>query len=75
MTPLLPAVASSGRLRWQTLRLALTIYGAPPRAGFPESITNCLSDVAVLPGSASLLATDGCAGLVLELDRTQAPIQ
>jgi sugar lactone lactonase YvrE len=51
----------------------LTLFGAPPRQEFPDLETECLSAVLVLPGDASLLATDQCAGLVLELERATTP--
>src|SRR5262249_34422465 len=46
-----------------------SIYGAPPRDTYPASFTQCIAGLFLLPGSASLFATDSCTGMLLRLDR------
>jgi hypothetical protein len=51
----------------------VTIYGRSARArAFPEAVTRCLEDVALLPGQGPprIVALDACTGLVLPLERT-----
>ena len=50
-----------------------SIYGAPPRATFPEPITTCLQQVRVAPSGYSIYAIDECQGLLLELVRSTEP--
>jgi len=45
-----------------------TIYGRPPRAMFPASVTTCLTGIAVT-GPAAVQVADACTGLLVELDR------
>jgi cysteine-rich repeat protein len=49
----------------------VNVYGAPPRARFPEPVTRCLNGVTLLPGG-DVLAADGCVGLLLRLRRAPA---
>ena len=49
-----------------------TIYGAPPRTGFPSSVTSCLTGLAVT-GPAQLQVADACTGLLVQLDRSRSP--
>ena len=49
-----------------------TLYGAPPRALFPQNVTRCLSGVSV-KAQDQLWLLDGCQGFVLELTRQQLP--
>jgi DNA-binding beta-propeller fold protein YncE len=49
-----------------------TIYGAPPRTSFPQSVTSCLSGIAVRDAS-TVQVTDACSGLLLELRRETGP--
>jgi hypothetical protein len=49
-----------------------TIYGAPPAASFPASVTRCLTGLAVTD-SATIQITDSCTGLLVELHRTPKP--
>lgn len=49
-----------------------TIYGTPPRATFPSSVTACLTGLAVT-GAAQLQVADACTGLLVQLDRVPAP--
>ncbi len=46
----------------------LTIYGAAPRTRFPDSVTTCLTGVAVVD-EATVRVTDACSGLLVELRR------
>ncbi len=46
----------------------LTIYGAPLRARFPESVTSCLTGLAVIDEQTVRVA-DACSGLLVELRR------
>lgn len=46
-----------------------TIYGAPPRDVFPQSVTRCLGGVAVEPGESNVLVVDSCQGFLMELTR------
>jgi cysteine-rich repeat protein len=52
-----------------------TIYGLPPRGQFPESVTQCLTGVALYDDptrpAGNLLLTDACQGFLLELRRQQ----
>jgi hypothetical protein len=52
-----------------------TIYGLPPREQFTESVTQCLTGVAVCDDptrpAGNLLLTDACQGFLLELRRQQ----
>ncbi|MBM4281053.1 MAG: DUF4215 domain-containing protein [Deltaproteobacteria bacterium] len=50
-----------------------TIYGAPPRATFPEPITSCLQHLRIAPAGASVFAVDACQELLIELVRSTAP--
>ena len=45
-----------------------TIYGRPPRDTFPQSLTRCLSGLAVVDTS-TVRVTDTCTGLLVELRR------
>ncbi|HEY1551933.1 MAG TPA: SMP-30/gluconolactonase/LRE family protein [Kofleriaceae bacterium] len=45
-----------------------TIYGSPPRATFPSSITRCLSGLTVVDPT-TVFVTDSCAGMMVELQR------
>ena len=45
-----------------------TIYGAPPRADVPQSVTRCLSGLAVIDATTVRVA-DSCTGLLIELKR------
>jgi len=45
----------------------LTIYGAPPRDTFPQSITKCLTGIVSLDEK-HVQVTDACAGILLELE-------
>jgi sugar lactone lactonase YvrE len=45
-----------------------TIYGASPRDTFPASVTRCLTGVLVVD-DATLLVTDACTGIAVELRR------
>jgi hypothetical protein len=45
-----------------------TIYGLPPRDTFPQSLTRCLSGLAVVDATTVRL-TDSCTGLLVELRR------
>ena len=45
-----------------------TIYGGAPRERFPESVTTCLTDLAVT-GSTTVQVLDACTGLLIELSR------
>jgi sugar lactone lactonase YvrE len=45
-----------------------TIYGLPPRSAFPSSVTRCLSGLAVVDTS-TVLVTDSCTGIMVELQR------
>ncbi|MBM4279800.1 MAG: hypothetical protein FJ137_03310 [Deltaproteobacteria bacterium] len=47
----------------------VSIYGAPPRARFPEPVTKCINGVTRLPAG-DVLAIDRCVGLLLRLRRT-----
>ncbi|MBC7793657.1 MAG: hypothetical protein H7Z43_08100 [Clostridia bacterium] len=47
----------------------VTIYGAAPRDGFPESVTGCLTGLAARPGDASIYVLDACVGYLVRLDR------
>jgi hypothetical protein len=50
-----------------------TIYGAPPRERFPESVTRCLTGLAVKDDS-TLELVDSCTGMQVELSLVhQAP--
>ena len=49
----------------------VNVYGAPPRARFPEPVTRCLNGVTLLPGG-DVLTADGCVGLLLRLRRAPA---
>lgn len=51
--------------------VVVNIYGAPPRARFPEPVTRCLNGVTRMPGG-DVLAIDGCVGLLVRLRR--APV-
>jgi sugar lactone lactonase YvrE len=47
-----------------------TIYGKPPREVFPESVTRCLSALALAPGSSSdVYVVDACLGVLIRLQR------
>jgi sugar lactone lactonase YvrE len=52
--------------------MVTTIFGAPPRTGFPESISRCLSGLSVRPPDRIWL-TDSCAGILVELHRQARP--
>ena len=45
-----------------------TMYGAPPRATFPESTTQCIAALAV-PKDDVLVIADACQGIVVALVR------
>jgi cysteine-rich repeat protein len=47
-----------------------SVYGAPPRARFPEPVTRCLRGVAFLPRKRDVLTIDSCLGLLVRLSRT-----
>ncbi|MFC1609795.1 DUF4215 domain-containing protein [Myxococcota bacterium] len=48
----------------------LTIYGAPPRHSFPQSVTVCVAGLAVDPeDDGRVYFVDGCAGILVRLDR------
>ncbi|HEY1552243.1 MAG TPA: hypothetical protein VGG28_30660 [Kofleriaceae bacterium] len=49
-----------------------TIYGAPPRATFPSSVTRCLTGLVVVDPM-TVQVTDSCTGILFELDRHTAP--
>ncbi|MEW5847630.1 MAG: hypothetical protein AB2A00_02410 [Myxococcota bacterium] len=46
-----------------------TIYGAPPRDTFPQTVTRCLSGTQVHPSGERLLVLDACQGFLMELQR------
>lgn len=54
-----------------------TVYGAAPREVFPESVTRCLSDVALIEGrgggGADLFVLDACQGFLIRLERGRRP--
>jgi hypothetical protein len=50
----------------------MTIYGAPPRSGFPVSNTQCLTGLAVTSETA-VQVVDSCSGLLVQLDRMVSP--
>jgi hypothetical protein len=45
-----------------------TIYGKPPRASFPASVTRCLTGIQVIDSTTARVA-DACTGLLVELHR------
>ncbi len=49
-----------------------SIYGAPPRADFPASISECLTGLFVTPDD-HVFVTDSCEGLFVELWREPMP--
>ncbi|MEZ4364920.1 MAG: hypothetical protein R2939_01370 [Kofleriaceae bacterium] len=49
-----------------------TIYGAPPRTAYPESVTTCLTGVAVIDAE-TVQVTDSCTGVLAELWRQPLP--
>ncbi len=50
-----------------------TVYGTAPRITFPAEVSSCLSGLAVVSGDASVLVLDSCHGLMMRLDRIEAP--
>lgn len=55
-----------------------TVYGAAPREVFPESVTRCLSDVALVEGrgggnGSDLFVLDACQGFLIRLERGRTP--
>ena len=52
----------------------LTVYGAAPRSTFPDSVTACLTGLAVTPGVDGLLVLDACQGFLVRLDRAALPL-
>ena len=48
-----------------------TVYGNPPRADYPQSVTRCLSGTFFLQAEDTLLVTDACLGMVVELRRRE----
>ncbi len=51
----------------------LTIYGTPPWDTFPDSVTRCLSGVAVQPDGSTFRLLDACLGVVLDLAPSPIP--
>jgi sugar lactone lactonase YvrE len=45
-----------------------SVYGKPPRARFPEPVTQCINALTTLPDG-QVLAVDGCVGLLVRLHR------
>jgi hypothetical protein len=49
-----------------------TIYGAPPRASFPASVTSCLTGISAV-GPTTIEVADACSGLLVKLERAPKP--
>jgi hypothetical protein len=52
--------------------LVETIYGAPPRTTFPQTVTRCLAGIVVIDAQ-TVRISDSCTGMVIDLVRTAKP--